>query len=56
VVDTIGAGDSFTAALVIGVLDGLPLSTINAWGNRVAAFVASQSGGTPQLPDHLHQP
>jgi len=56
VVDTIGAGDSFTAALVIGVLDGLPLSTINAWGNRVAAFVSSQSGGTPQLPDHLHQP
>jgi fructokinase len=44
VVDTVGAGDSFTAALVIGMLRGLPLSTINAWGNRVAAFVASQSG------------
>ena len=43
VVDTVGAGDSFTAALVIGLFGGLPLSTINAWGNRVAAFVSSQS-------------
>jgi fructokinase len=56
VVDTVGAGDSFTAALVIGLLGGLPLATINAWGNRVAAFVASQSGATPHLPDALHRP
>jgi len=54
VVDTVGAGDSFAAALVVGLLSGLPLATINAWGNRVAAFVSSQSGATPQLPDHLH--
>ena len=40
VVDTVGAGDSFTAALVIGLLGGLPLATINAWGNCVAAFVS----------------
>jgi fructokinase len=56
VADTVGAGDSFTAALVIGLLSGLPLSTINAWGNRVAAFVASQSGATPHLPAELHRP
>jgi fructokinase len=56
VVDTVGAGDSFTAALVIGLLSGLPLSTINAWGNRVAAFVSSQPGATPRLPHYLHQP
>ena len=56
VVDTVGAGDSFTAVLVIGLLDGLPLPTINAWGNRVAAFVASQSGATPHLPDSLRRP
>jgi fructokinase len=56
VVDTVGAGDSFTAALVIGLLSGLPLATINAWGNRIAAFVSSQPGATPQLPDYLHQP
>ena len=50
VVDTVGAGDSFTAALVIGLLSGLPLATMNAWGNRVAAFVSSQPGATPHLP------
>jgi fructokinase len=56
VVDTVGAGDSFTAALVIGLLSGFPLATINAWGNRVAAFVSSQPGATPHFPDHLHRP
>ena len=56
VVDTVGAGDSFVAVLVIGLLSGLPLATLNAWGNRVAAFVSSQSGATPHFPDYLHQP
>jgi fructokinase len=56
VVDTVGAGDSFTAALVIGLLSGVPLATINAWGNRIAAFVSSQPGATPHIPDYLHQP
>jgi fructokinase len=56
VVDTVGAGDSFAAALIIGVLSGLPLATINAWGNRIAAFVSSQPGATPHIPDYLHQP
>jgi fructokinase len=56
VVDTVGAGDSFAAALVIGLLSGLPIATINAWGNRVAAFVSSQPGATPHIPDYLHQP
>jgi len=56
VVDTVGAGDSFTAALVIGLLSGLPLATINAWGNRIAAFVSSEPGATPYIPDYLHQP
>ena len=56
VVDTVGAGDSFAAALVVGLLSGLPLATINAWGNRVAAFVSSQPGATPRFPDYLHRP
>src|SRR5262245_58760790 len=56
VVDTVGAGDSFSAVLVIGLLSGLPLTKINAWGNRVAAFVSSQAGATPHIPHYLHQP
>jgi fructokinase len=53
VTDTVGAGDAFTAALVIGLLRGLPLTEINAWANRVAAFVCSQPGATPNLPEEL---
>jgi fructokinase len=52
----VGAGDAYTAVLAIGLLNDLPLATINAWANRVAAFVCSQPGATPHLPDHLHQP
>lgn len=53
VVDTIGAGDSFTAATVLGLLRGLPLDSINEHANRVAAFVCSQKGAMPELPESL---
>ena len=53
IVDTVGAGDAFTAALAVGLLDGVPLEKINAWGNRVAAYVCSQPGGTPHFPEEL---
>jgi fructokinase len=56
VCDTIGAGDSFTAALVVGRLSGLPLDEINRHANEVAAFVCSRPGGTPPLPDSLRYP
>ncbi len=56
VVDTVGAGDAYTAALAIGMLRGLPLETINAWANRVAEFVCSQTGATPKLPARLQSP
>ncbi len=47
--DTIGAGDSFTAAAIIGYLRGLSLDAINAQANRVAAYVCSQQGAMPYL-------
>lgn len=50
IVDTVGAGDAYTAALAIGLLEGASLEKINAWGNQVAAFVCSQPGGTPHFP------
>lgn len=55
VADTIGAGDSFTAALCIGLLRGMDLERINAAANQIAAFVCSVSGATPALPAHLRQ-
>jgi len=56
VCDTIGAGDAFTAALVVGLLAGRPLDEINRHANEVAAFVCSRPGGTPTLPDALKHP
>ncbi len=49
-VDTIGAGDSFTAAAVVGLLLDLNLDEINAHANRLAAYVCSQSGAMPAIP------
>jgi len=53
VVDTIGAGDSFAAALVMGLLHHLPLEDIHRIATHVAGFVCSRSGATPVLPPHL---
>ncbi|MEI6890709.1 MAG: carbohydrate kinase [Pontiella sp.] len=52
-VDTVGAGDSFTAALCMGLLQGWPLNEVSAFANRVALFVCSQKGATPLLPEEL---
>jgi len=50
VIDTVGAGDSFTAALVLGLLQKMDLDEINDIANEVARYVCSQSGATPRLP------
>ncbi len=53
VVDTVGAGDAFTAAMTLGFLNGWALDDINARANAIASYVASQAGGTPPLPAGL---
>jgi fructokinase len=53
VVDTVGAGDAFTATLVVDFLRGLPLAEINRHANAVASFVCSQPGAVMELPDYL---
>lgn len=50
VVDTVGAGDSFTAAMVFGLLRKMDLNEINTIANEVARYVCSQPGATPALP------
>jgi fructokinase len=47
VVDTVGAGDAFTAGLLHHYLRGSPLETMNEAANRMGAWVASQCGATP---------
>jgi fructokinase len=53
VVDTVGAGDAFTAGLVHAYLRGLGLDTISQIANTCGSFVASQLGATPELPPAL---
>ena len=50
VADTVGSGDAFGAAVVMGLLRGDPLQLIADRANEVGAFVASQAGGMPKLP------
>ncbi|MGD7652992.1 MAG: carbohydrate kinase family protein [Verrucomicrobiales bacterium] len=52
-VDSVGAGDSFTAALCMATLRGWPLPAVNRFANEVATFVCSQKGATPVLPEHF---
>ena len=51
--DTVGAGDAFTAAMTLGLLLEHELDRINEHACRVAAFVCSQDGAAPKLPDSL---
>jgi fructokinase len=56
VVDTVGAGDAFTATLVHHYLRGSDLPTMNEAANRIGSWVASKSGGTPAPePEVLRQ-
>lgn len=52
-VNTVGAGDCFTAAMIMGLLAGKPLNEINENANRLAAFVCTQVGAVPALPEEL---
>ena len=47
--DTIGAGDSFTSAMVMGILNKLPLKEIHQKAVEISAFVCTQKGATPVL-------
>lgn len=53
IVDTIGAGDSFTAALTMAYLGGQSLDDINRYATTVAAYVCGQPGAMPDMPDTL---
>jgi fructokinase len=49
VADTVGAGDAFTAALAVGLLQRRPLSEVHHRAADVAAYVCSQPGATPRI-------
>jgi fructokinase len=49
VVDAVGAGDAFTAALIFAQLAGWPLRRAAAFANEVGALVATRPGAMPAL-------
>lgn len=53
VVDTVGAGDSFTAAFCAALLKGHDLETAHEAAVRVSAFVCTRNGAMPELPKEL---
>lgn len=53
IADTIGAGDSVTAAVMMGLLKGWKEEDILERAMEVASFVCSQRGGMPELPEAL---
>ncbi|MBO5595633.1 MAG: carbohydrate kinase [Bacteroidales bacterium] len=53
VADTVGAGDSFTGAFVGSLLTGKPVTEAHETAVKVSAFVCTQSGAMPIVPDNL---
>ena len=55
VVDTVGAGDSFTASFIASMLKGKTIHEAHRIAVNVSAFVCTQAGATPIIPDKLKQ-
>lgn len=53
VADTVGAGDSFTATFVAQLLLGKPIPEAHKKAVDVSAFVCTQNGAMPVLPEEL---
>lgn len=53
VADTVGAGDSFTASFVSGLMKGLTVRQAHRLAVDVSAFVCTQKGAMPEFPEHF---
>lgn len=53
VADTVGAGDSFTAAFIASLLQGKPVREAHAVAVRVSAYVCTCKGAMPLLPESV---
>lgn len=51
IADTVGAGDSFTAAFVASYLKGERITDSHQLAVEVSAYVCTQHGAMPELPD-----
>lgn len=55
VADTVGAGDSFTAAFTAALLSGADVTKAHRLAVRTSAYVCTQHGATPALPADITQ-
>ena len=53
VIDTVGAGDSFTAAYIMGRMHGLSVADAHSKAVAVSAWTCTQSGAINPLPENL---
>lgn len=53
VADTVGAGDSFTAAFIASILKGCSVAEAHSKAVRTSAFVCTKKGAMPILPREL---
>lgn len=53
VADTVGAGDSFTAAFIAAILKGKSVPEAHQLAVNVSAYVCTQHGAMPELPENL---
>lgn len=53
VADTVGAGDSFTGAFTAAILSGKTIQEAHELAVKVSAYVCTQKGAMPKLPEEL---
>jgi fructokinase len=51
VADTVGCGDAFTAGFALSLHDGMDPVDAALYANGIGAYVATQQGGMPELPE-----
>ena len=53
VVDTTGAGDTFTGALATALTEGFAIADAIRFANHAAALAVTNSGAQPAIPDRI---
>jgi len=53
VIDTVGAGDAFTASMVLDMLGNTNIETMNQRANALSSYVCTQAGATMAFPENL---
>lgn len=53
VADTVGAGDSFTGSFCAAILRGLPIAEAHKKAVEVSAYVCTQNGAMPEIPESM---